>query len=54
MRQILAHREWLLEREILGRQTPYVALVRDGRLEGIVDRGNLAQRVAQAALVGLA
>jgi hypothetical protein len=43
-----------LQREILGRQTPYVALVRDGRLEGIVDRGDLAQRVAQAALVGLA
>ena len=39
-----------LQREILGRQTPYVALVRDGQLEGLVDRGLLAQRVAQAAL----
>lgn len=39
-----------LQREILGRQTPFVALVRDGRLEGIVDRLLLAERVAQAAL----
>jgi hypothetical protein len=40
-----------LQREILGRQTPFVALVREGRLEGIVDRQLLAQRVAQAAMV---
>jgi hypothetical protein len=35
-----------LQREILGRSTPFVALVRDGRLEGIVDKGDLARRVA--------
>lgn len=40
-----------LQREILGRQTPYVARVRDGRLEGVVERKLLAQRVAEAALV---
>lgn len=39
-----------LQREILGRQTHFVALVRDGRLEGLVDREILAQRVAQTAL----
>ena len=39
-----------LQREILGRQTPYVALVREGRLEGIVDRAELAERVATALL----
>jgi hypothetical protein len=39
-----------LQREILGRQTPYVALIRDHKLEGLVDRGLLAQRVAQLAL----
>ncbi|HEY2925794.1 DUF4062 domain-containing protein [Piscinibacter sp.] len=39
-----------LQREILGRQTPFVALVRDGKLEGLVDRGKLAERVAEAVL----
>ena len=39
-----------LQQEILGRQTRFAALVRDGRLEGLVDRQVLAQRVAQAAL----
>jgi hypothetical protein len=39
-----------LQREILGRQTRFVALVRDRRLEGLVDREMLAQRVAQAVL----
>ncbi|MEI8018563.1 MAG: DUF4062 domain-containing protein [Schlesneria sp.] len=43
-------RQQFLLREILGRTTPYVALVRDHQLEGIVDRQLLAQRVAQAAL----
>jgi hypothetical protein len=42
-----------LQREILGRQTHYAALVRDHRLEGLVDRDALAQRVAQAALAHL-
>jgi hypothetical protein len=40
-----------LQREVLGRQTRFAALVRDHRLEGLVDREVLAQRVAQAALV---
>jgi hypothetical protein len=40
-----------LQQEILGRQTRFVALVRDGRLEGLVDRHLLAQRVAEAALL---
>jgi hypothetical protein len=40
-----------LQREVLGRQTCFVALIRDHRLEGLVDRELLAQRVAQAALV---
>ncbi|HXH39270.1 MAG TPA: DUF4062 domain-containing protein [Thermoanaerobaculia bacterium] len=40
-----------LQREVLGRQTRFVALVRDHRLEGLVDRDLLAQRVAQAALL---
>jgi hypothetical protein len=39
-----------LQREILGRQTRFVALVRDHRLEGLVDREMLAQRVAEAVL----
>lgn len=42
-----------LQQEILGRQTDFVALVRDDRLEGLVDRHRLAQRVAQAALLSL-
>lgn len=36
-----------LQNEILGRQLPFVALVRDGKLEGLVDRGKLALRLAQ-------
>lgn len=39
-----------LQREILGRRSPWVALLRDDRLQGLVDRRRLAQRVAQAAL----
>lgn len=39
-----------LQREILGRRSPYVALLRSERLEGMVDRGRLAERVAQAVL----
>jgi hypothetical protein len=39
-----------LQREILGRSTPFVALLREGRLEGIVDKGDLARRVAIKAL----
>ncbi len=39
-----------LQQEVLGRQTRFAALVRDGRLEGLVDREILARRVAQAAL----
>jgi hypothetical protein len=40
-----------LQREVLGRQTRFAALVRDHRLEGLVDRELLAQRVAEAALL---
>lgn len=40
-----------LQREILGRQTHFAALVRDHRLEGLVDRDLLARRVSQAALL---
>ena len=40
-----------LQREIIGRQTPYVALVRNHKLEGLVDRQMLMQRVAQIALL---
>jgi Domain of unknown function (DUF4062) len=39
-----------LQREILGRRTPFAALVRDGRLEGLVDTQDLARRVADKAL----
>jgi Domain of unknown function (DUF4062) len=39
-----------IEREIVARHTPYVALLRDGKLEGLVDRVALSQRVALAAL----
>ena len=42
-----------LQREILGRNTPFVALVRDGRLEGLVDRKELALKVADKALAQL-
>lgn len=39
-----------LQREILGRRTPYVALLREERLQGLTDRLRLAEKVAQAAL----
>jgi hypothetical protein len=39
-----------LQHEILGRATPFVALVRDGRLEGVVDKAELANKVALKAL----
>jgi hypothetical protein len=39
-----------LQREILGRRTPFAALVRDGRLEGLVDSRDLARKVADKAL----
>jgi hypothetical protein len=39
-----------LQHEIFGRATPFVALVRDGRLEGVVDKADLANRVALKAL----
>lgn len=41
-----------LQREILGRLSPYVALLRNERLQGLVDRAKLAERVARAALAG--
>jgi len=39
-----------LQREILGRRSSYVALLLGERLQGLVDRSKLAERVAQAVL----
>jgi hypothetical protein len=39
-----------LQREIVRRPSPFVALVRNGRLEGLVDTNELARKVADAAL----
>ena len=36
-----------LMREILGRQSPFVVLVRDGPVEGLVDRGALAAKASR-------
>jgi hypothetical protein len=43
-----------LQREILGRAAPFAALIRSGRLEGLVDRLELAHKVAEKALAQLA
>jgi Domain of unknown function (DUF4062) len=43
-----------LQREILGRAAPFAALIRRGRLEGLVERQELARRVADKALAQLA
>jgi hypothetical protein len=43
----------LLQREILGRRTPFVALLRHDRLEGLVDTRGLALRVAVRILHGV-
>jgi hypothetical protein len=40
----------LVMQEVLGRQTPFAALVRQKRVEGLVDREMLARHVAQSAL----
>jgi hypothetical protein len=42
-----------LQQEIVGRKKPFAALVRDDRLEGLVDRVALTQRVAAAFLANL-
>ncbi len=42
-----------LQREILGRATPFAALIRNGRLEGLVEREELARKVAERALARL-
>ena len=42
-----------LQREILGRAAPFAALIRRGRLEGLVERQELARRVADKALAQL-
>jgi Domain of unknown function (DUF4062) len=39
-----------LMREILGRQSPFVVLQRDGAVDGLVDRASLAAKVAVEAL----
>jgi hypothetical protein len=42
-----------LIREIVGRLTPFVVLVRDGQVEGLVDRTALAGKIAAQALADL-
>jgi hypothetical protein len=42
-----------LQREILGRATPFAALIRSGRLEGLIERQELARKVADKALAQL-
>ena len=42
-----------LQREILGRAAPFAALIRTGRLEGFVERQELARKVANEALAQL-
>ena len=42
--------QWFLQQEILGRQTHFVALVRNRQFEGLVDRDMLVERVAEAAI----
>jgi hypothetical protein len=39
-----------LQREILGRATPFAALISNGQLVGLVERQELANRVADKAL----
>jgi len=51
--EVGAKGQLFLQREILGRRTPFVALVREGRLEGLVDRKELALKVADQALAQL-
>jgi hypothetical protein len=43
-----------LQREILGRTTPFAALIRKNRLDGFVERQELARKVADKALARLA
>jgi len=43
-----------LQREILGRTAPFTALIRKDRLEGLVEREELARKVADKALAQLA
>jgi hypothetical protein len=45
--------QMFLQREILGRTTPYAALIRGGQLEGLVERQELARKVADKALAQL-
>jgi hypothetical protein len=40
----------LLQYQLVAQKSPYVPLVREGRLEKIVDRNDLALRIARAAL----
>jgi len=43
----------LLQREILARTAPFTALIRKNRLEGLVEREELARKVADKALAQL-
>ena len=42
----------ILNADIVRRQVPYVVLMRDGNLEGVIDRMELASRIANAAMQG--
>lgn len=48
--EVVGKGQVFLTREILGRRSPFAALVRDGQFEGLVDRGVLAGKVAAQAL----
>jgi hypothetical protein len=50
MEQVGAERSSLISAEILRHRAPYVVLVRNGQLQGIIDRVALAERIARAAL----
>jgi hypothetical protein len=50
MEQYGGERRPRLNAEILRRPSPYVVLLRDGAVEGVVDRAELASRIARTAL----
>jgi len=50
MEQYGGERRPVLNAEILRRSSPYVVLLRDGAVEGVIDRAELASRIARMAL----
>ncbi len=40
----------LLNSDLFRRQLPYIAIFRNGNLEGVIDRAELASRIASIAL----